>query len=79
MYLGEVINNTEPLALEALKGWEYVLGYSLIPEHIECRPLFCDERPGVEQVIYYLYTRGVLLANIILIHYTLVDMRLQIQ
>ncbi|XP_074657543.1 otoferlin-like [Tubulanus polymorphus] len=50
---GELKPSNEPLALEALKNWHLMprpIGRMLVPEHIECRPLFNEEeKPGVEQ------------------------------
>lgn len=42
----------ERLALTVLKHWEDIprVGYKLIPEHVETRPLLHPDKPGIEQV-----------------------------
>lgn len=42
----------EQLALAVLHRWEEVLkvGCRLVPEHIETRPLYNPDKPGIEQV-----------------------------
>lgn len=42
----------ERLSLTALKNLEKLpsFGYKLVPEHVETRPLYCYDRPGIEQV-----------------------------
>lgn len=42
----------EHLALTVLKHWEDIprVGYKLIPEHVETRPLLHPDKPGIEQV-----------------------------
>lgn len=44
-------NKKERLALSVLNSFEKVpgVGFSLIPEHVETRSLYRDDRPGVEQ------------------------------
>uniref|UniRef100_A0A1B0G2Q0 C2 domain-containing protein n=1 Tax=Glossina morsitans morsitans TaxID=37546 RepID=A0A1B0G2Q0_GLOMM len=41
----------ERLSLTALKNLEKLpsFGYKLVPEHVETRPLYCYDRPGIEQ------------------------------
>jgi len=47
---GEHLQTREHLALEVLKNWQDLPGgCRLVPEHIETRTLFCNERPGMEQ------------------------------
>lgn len=48
--------NEEELALAVLKKWHDIpkVGCQLVPAHVETRPLYNPEKPGVEQVIYML-------------------------
>lgn len=46
---GRTVKSNEPLALKALQSWESITGVPLVPEHIETRPLFTPEKPGIEQ------------------------------
>jgi len=50
---GERLQTREHLALEVLKHWQDMPGGRvLVPEHIETRALFCNERPGAEQACW---------------------------
>uniref|UniRef100_A0A8B9DM70 Fer-1 like family member 6 n=1 Tax=Anser cygnoides TaxID=8845 RepID=A0A8B9DM70_ANSCY len=41
----------EHLSLKVLRAWEEIpgVGYKLVPEHIETRPLYHKDKPGMEQ------------------------------
>ena len=43
----------EHLALSILRSWEDIpeVGCRLVPEHIETRPLYHRDKPGMEQVV----------------------------
>lgn len=43
----------EHLALRVLHSWEDIpeVGCKLVPEHIETRPLYHKDKPGMEQVV----------------------------
>ncbi|XP_054671492.1 fer-1-like protein 6 isoform X5 [Grus americana] len=47
----EPIESYEHLSLKVLCAWEEVpgAGYKLVPEHIETRPLYHKDKPGMEQ------------------------------
>ena len=42
----------EHLALAVLQNWDEIpkVGCKLVPEHIETRPLYHPDKPGIEQV-----------------------------
>ena len=44
--------NDEQLALAVLHHWHEIpkVGCKLVPEHIETRPLYNPDKPGIEQV-----------------------------
>ncbi|XP_051879497.1 fer-1-like protein 6 [Pristis pectinata] len=48
---GELEVSHEHLALKVLRQWSTLpgTGYKLVPEHIEMRPLYHPDRPGIEQ------------------------------
>uniref|UniRef100_A0A1I8IHN8 C2 domain-containing protein n=1 Tax=Macrostomum lignano TaxID=282301 RepID=A0A1I8IHN8_9PLAT len=46
---GNKTQSNEPLALKVLNNWDQVTGVALVPEHVESRPLFSPEKPGIEQ------------------------------
>eukprot|EP00062_Callorhinchus_milii_P017719 gi/632970452/ref/XP_007901657.1/ PREDICTED: fer-1-like protein 6 [Callorhinchus milii] len=47
----EEVESHEHLALKVLNYWSAIpgAGYKLVPEHIETRPLYHKEKPGIEQ------------------------------
>uniref|UniRef100_A0A8C9F5E3 Fer-1 like family member 6 n=1 Tax=Pavo cristatus TaxID=9049 RepID=A0A8C9F5E3_PAVCR len=48
----EPVESYEHLSLKVLRSWEEIpeVGYKLVPEHIETRPLYHKDKPGMEQV-----------------------------
>ena len=49
----ETVESYEHLALRVLHSWEDIpeVGCRLVPEHIETRPLYHKDKPGMEQVV----------------------------
>ncbi|KAM6087647.1 fer-1-like protein 6 [Chlamydotis macqueenii] len=47
----EPVDSYEHLSLKVLRAWEEIpgAGYKLVPEHIETRPLYHKDKPGMEQ------------------------------
>ncbi|NXY69810.1 FR1L6 protein, partial [Glareola pratincola] len=47
----ESVESYEHLSLKVLRAWEEIpgAGYKLVPEHIETRPLYHKDKPGMEQ------------------------------
>ncbi|XP_053916656.1 fer-1-like protein 6 isoform X2 [Cuculus canorus] len=47
----ETVESYEHLSLKVLRAWEDIpgAGYKLVPEHIETRPLYHKDKPGMEQ------------------------------
>ncbi|XP_021575169.1 fer-1-like protein 6 [Carlito syrichta] len=47
----EIVESYEHLALRVLRSWEDIpeVGCRLVPEHIETRPLYHKDKPGMEQ------------------------------
>ncbi|XP_068789327.1 fer-1-like protein 6 isoform X1 [Struthio camelus] len=47
----EPVESYEHLSLKVLRAWEEIpgVGCKLVPEHIETRPLFHKDKPGIEQ------------------------------
>lgn len=48
----EPVESYEHLSLKVLRAWEEIpgVGFKLVPEHIETRPLYHKDKPGMEQV-----------------------------
>lgn len=52
VFVAGATSQEENLALSVLKHWEEIpkVGCKLVPEHIETRPLYNPDKPGIEQV-----------------------------
>ena len=50
--IGPKKQTDDHLALAVLQNWEEIpkVGCKLVPEHIETRPLYNPDKPGIEQV-----------------------------
>lgn len=50
--IDEQVESYEHLALKVLNSWQEIpgIGCKLVPEHIETRPLYHRDKPGIEQV-----------------------------
>lgn len=59
VFIGE--SKQERLCLSVLKELHRIpeIGYNLVPEHVETRSLYRNDRPGVEQVGHKLNLKAV--------------------